>query len=285
MQKTRSMIKAHDGAELALTVYSPDGDPRGIIHMVHGFGEYMTRYESWAERFCAEGYVFAGIDLRGHGSTPGKRGVVKDYNLLLDDVITARDMIASQFPGSPVILYGHSMGGNIALNVLLRRDVSGYKCAVICAPWLINAKPLPAPLVAIVRGLAAVMPGFTINSGLSNDVLSHDQDQIALTNRDGLGHSQIGTRLLTGVLDGGKYALEHARELPLPTLLLQAGDDKLVNAGAIDRFAELAGDKVTYAPYPGMYHELHNETNRDEVYAKVSGYISVYAPVVEKRQV
>ena len=110
-----------DGQKLFGREWLPDQAPLGVVCLVHGLGEHTGRYTHLANALTAEGYALAGYDLRGHGRSEGKRGHASSYEALLDDIELLLKAVNEQFSGSPTFLYGHSLGGNLVLNYVLRR--------------------------------------------------------------------------------------------------------------------------------------------------------------------
>jgi alpha-beta hydrolase superfamily lysophospholipase len=114
------------GAALNLYVQRAEGTPRGVIQVNHGLAEHASRYARFAGTMSALGFHVYAHDHRGHGSTtapdaPAGMFARKDgASKVIADVAAIHDLIAEECEGLPVILFGHSMGGLIALNLLLR---------------------------------------------------------------------------------------------------------------------------------------------------------------------
>ena len=100
----------------------PDGTPKATINLIHGLGEHSGRYSRWGSLFAEKGYVLTAMDLFGNGKTEGKQGHVQSFQLLLDQVNLMLEKAEENFPGVPRILYGHSMGGNVAINYAISKD-------------------------------------------------------------------------------------------------------------------------------------------------------------------
>ena len=112
-------------------------NPLAIVCMVHGLGEHIGRYTPLANTFNHKQISFWGFDLRGHGTSEGKKGHTPSIHHMFDDVEQLLVIIRKTYPDSPIVIYGHSMGGNIALNFLLHRTSKEVDCGVITSPWLI----------------------------------------------------------------------------------------------------------------------------------------------------
>lgn len=271
--KEERMIRTRDGAQLFLTVWPPEADVRGIVVLAHGFGESAARYEGLCARFAREGFFVYLHDQRGHGRTPGRRGIAPGYDSMLDDVEDVAALAAGEHPGLPLTLYGHSMGGNIALGLLLRRDAARFCCAVVTSPWLKLVREPPRVLVALFGGLARLLPNLSVRTPLGAGKLTHNDNMAEADAKNAdLHHNIMGMRLGCGLVRAGRHAIRHGADIKIPLLLLSAGDDKIVSTPAIREMAE-AAPEITHVEYPGFYHELHNETGSETVFAEVLGFV------------
>jgi lysophospholipase len=253
------------GPSINIARFEPEGDPLGVIQIIHGFGEHKAAYESFSKYFTRHGYACVAYDQRGHGELPkNKLGIVASYNDFLDDVGTVRELIKVWYPNKPVILYGHSMGGNIALNYLLRRSLdynsqSEFAKAVLETPWFRLHKNQPMPLVLLARILGTLNYKLALESGLITDALSRDPKKIERLKNDKLYHNRMGLRIFTQITDAGEYILLHANEIKLPVLLLGGEDDRIVCIEAIRELNKKTGENVIYHEEPQGRHVLHDE--------------------------
>ncbi|WP_217591649.1 alpha/beta hydrolase [Cohnella sp. GbtcB17] len=247
--------------------------PSAVVLIVHGMGEHMGRYDHVAQAFTDAGYAALGFDQRGHGRTAGKRGHTPSYEGLLEGVDLLFAEAARRYPEVPVILYGHSMGGNVALNYLLRRkpDVAG---AVIGSPWLRLAFAPPQAQVVIGRLIERLYPGFTNKRPMNADHLTTDPAMVERYRTDPLGHGHITARFFFGVQRAGLWAIQHASELGVPILLMHGDDDRVTSIAASRQFAERAGPLCDYREWPGYKHELHNELDREPVLTAMRDWIA-----------
>jgi len=235
-----------------------------VVVLVHGHGEHINRYQHVAEAFVNAGYAMQAFDLRGHGKSAGQRGHTPSYESLMDDIADFIGDAQKRYPGLPVFLYGHSMGGNQVINFALRTP-QALKGVIATGPWIKLAFDPPAAQVWVAKLLNNIAPSFSLASGLSQDALSRDPQVVSKYAADPLVHDKISVRLYTGMYANGFAALEHAAELKVPMLLMHGSADKLTSAQASQEFAKKAGKLVTLRIWEGFYHEIHNEPEKVEV--------------------
>ena len=263
---------ARDGKQVFAREWAPDeaDHVQAVVLLAHGKGEHSGRYRLLAESFTAEGLAVLGFDQLGHGRTEGKRGHAASYEQLMDGIERLQEEAAAQYPGKPVFLYGHSMGGNIMINYVLRRQpqVAG---AIATGPWLrLAASDRPLMLVILSR----LVQSFKRNKNASMPTyLTTDPDRLAQLVADPLGHGKFTLKLFFSIRRAGLWALDHADKLSIPMLILHGGDDTVTDKHASRQFAEGAGKLCTFQEWPGLRHELHNELRRNEVFAAVQAWI------------
>jgi len=249
------------------------GEPKALILLIHGLSDHSGRYLHVGKFFAAAGYAMIIPDLRGHGRSFGKRGHFPSFNLIMDDISFFLEMARRRHPGLPVVLYGHSMGGNLVLNYLIRKKppVAG---AVVTSPWLrLNLKP---PLYkAILATLANnVFPSMTHPDGIIPSYLSHDEEIGRNYLSDPLVHHLISVRTYIELSRSGEYAIEHAHEIPCPILLMHGTGDRLTSFSASLEFSEKLTFDHTFRAWEGLFHELHNEHEKEAILGFVSQWIN-----------
>ena len=132
-------INAIDGAEIRTACINPQKPPIGVVQLVHGFGEGTIHYVELAEFLIQLGFACVIHDQRGHGEMPdltpkqkhAAQGISPGYEYFLHDIKTVRTMINHKYPNLPVILYGHSMGGNIAIHYLTHAQYEYQKAVLV----------------------------------------------------------------------------------------------------------------------------------------------------------
>ncbi len=241
-------------------IWMPQGDPKGVICLIHGLGEHIGRYHHVADFFNQNSFALAGFDLPGHGLSEGRRGHIKSYIALQNTINQYLQRIKKQYPDTPIILWGHSMGGNLALNYVLQNP-KGVSAAIVTSPWLRTMGPPQGILKTIVRLSAKIAPWLTMDNSLSSKDLSHDEN--ISYNQDPLVHSRISLRLLAAMIKKGQWALRNAHKLSVSLLLMHGSADKITDPKASQEFSEKARCELEI--WPDLYHEMHNEPEKYKV--------------------
>jgi acylglycerol lipase len=265
-------IKLSNGQVLRGFIKSPGTDIKAMVIMIHGLGEHIRRYTSWADLFNKEGIGFTGVDLPGHGRSDGKKGHIKNYSLLNEMTDTLINECKKTFPGIPVFIYGHSLGGGIVLNYLINKnpDIPG---AIITSPWLkLSVEPdrLKVKLAGLLKN---ILPALTQPNGLVIDHISNDKDVVTAYKNDPLVHGKISLSLIYEAFNAASEALKNASRLKIPILLMHGSDDQICSPEGSREFAsktEMAELKI----WDGGYHELHNELFKMEVFNYIIGWIN-----------
>jgi len=233
--------------------------------MVHGLGEHIGRYDHWAQRFVKNGVGFIGYDQRGHGHSDGKHGSPKKAALLVND---ARMMVAEtrkNYPGIPVIMYGHSMGGNIAINYVIS-ETETVDALIVTSPWLKLAHPPTKFMYSIVSLLNTIAPGLKLNNGLNPAHISHIQSEVEAYVNDPMVHPKISAGLFASLDLAGQHALRNVYKINCPFLLMHGTGDQITSWRASEEFVMNTSDRTRLKLWDGAYHELHNEPEREEVF-------------------
>jgi len=275
---TLSTFTAGDGENLALYDWPLHGGgrPRGMVLLVHGLGEHMGRYEKLARRLGDWGFAVRGYDQYGHGESGGPRGGLTSSTRLLDDLADIVDDTRAQLgrrktPALPLILLGHSLGGLVAAR-FVSRGMRPVDALVLSSPALdVGLGGFQKFLVATLPKIA---PNLRVGNGLNVQYLSHDPAVAAAYRADPRVHDRIAARLALFIAEAGRATLMEAPRWSVPTLLMWAGQDKLVNPAGSLAFAAAAPKQVLTAKcFDGLYHEIFNEQNPEPVFALLKRWL------------
>ncbi len=254
-----------DGVHELRRVWEPEGDPQGVVVVVHGLGEHSGRYERTGSLLAEAGFSVRSFDLIGFGATGGTRAYVDSWSVLLDQVET--HMSAAKETGLPVVLLGHSLGGLIALEYTLSERVAP-DLLVVSAPGLAGGaawQRMTAPIAAAI-GPKLMVPNALKGEQLSRDPAVGEQyfaDPLVLTKST----AKLGAEIFAA-MDRTNAAVH---SLNVPTLVIHGGMDTIVPPPATAHLASLPG--VERHLYPTLRHESFNEPEGPDVVADMVAWI------------
>ena len=258
--------KAHDNLDIFAQAWEPAmPQPKAVVCLVHGHGEHTSRYAHVAEAFGRQGYILFGADLRGHGRSGGIRGHVNSIEDFMQDIDVLLAQARLHYPGLPIILYGHSIGGVLVLCYGLLRKPN-IKGVIATSSALHTAVEKQSLKVMMAKVLGSLMPTTVIASGLEAKDLSRDQEVVQAYINDPLVHDKISLGLGKTMLEASNFALTHAGEFPLPLLLLHGKADMIAFPSSSIEFAAPLKQKSTLILWDDAFHELHNELEKDVVF-------------------
>ena len=266
-----------DGLGLFGYLYDPDceaQDCRAVISLIHGFAEHGGRYAHMGAALNEAGIALMSADLRGHGKSEGKRGVVSGYPDFYGDIDALLAETRKRFPDVPHFLMGHSMGGGILLNYKAARDLSQVMGYIASAPLIKLTKPAPEflrPLMLILRKLA---PNFTFSRKVNGEDISTLADEARAYETDPLVHANLSAALALDMIDYGEAALDKADQWTAPLLLMHGEADNVTDPQASMAFEAQAGAAVTLRTFEGAFHEIHNDKCRNDVYHEIISFIT-----------
>jgi alpha-beta hydrolase superfamily lysophospholipase len=271
-------IPGLDGPGLHARFWTVDR-PRGVVVIAHGLGEHGAAYGHVAEALCLSAHVdVLAFDFRGHGRSPGTRGVVVHYVDLCDDLRAAVRFASHERPGLPCFVLGHSNGGQVVLRAVLAGDldVAGL---ILSNPALRLATPVPRWKIGVGRVLRRFAPNVTLETAVDLATLTSDPIMLDLRRNDTLRHSRINGPLFFGLVEGGRLIEDRADEITLPILLILGGSDPVIDSDFTSRIFDAIGSRdKTRIIYPDMLHEPLNETERARPLAAIVDWLNLRMP-------
>lgn len=240
--------------------------PKGVLVIVHGANEHHGRYKWLIDNWNTEGFNVVIGDLPGHGETTKKqRGHIESF----DEYITVIEewIRKAETYQVPICLLGHSMGG-LAVIRTLQEKVLPITGVILSSPCLGLVNPPSHFLDLLTKGINALYPRLRIDSGISVD--NATRSEVARTEglNDPLYNKYISVRWYRELAEAIIQARKEINKFPnLPILVLQGGDDKIVDKTAVNHwFNQVTSNEKTYKEYPQLYHEVFNEPEKDEVF-------------------
>ncbi|QLE50538.1 alpha/beta hydrolase [Nostoc sp. C057] len=263
------------GLDLYYQSWHPEGKVRAILAIVHGLGAHSDRYSNVIQHLIPKQYAIYALDLRGHGRSPGQRGYINAWSEFREDLGAFLQLIQTQNPSCPIFLLGHSLGGVIVLDYILRypQQASVLQGVIALAPTLgkVGISPIR---VLLGKLLSRVWPRFTLNTGIDISAGSRDPQVLAAIAQDTLRHTLGTARLATEFFATVDWINAHAGDWQLPLLILHGGADRVALPAGSDIFYQRLKytDKLRIE-YPEAYHEIQRDLNYREVMADLEDWL------------
>jgi len=249
-------------------------NPKAVICMVHGLGEHINRYDHVANYFRNKNIAFVGYDRRGHGQSGGPKGRTSSYEAFLDEVTELLQYANEHYPQKPIFLYGHSMGGNITLCHLIKKQPNVV--GVIVTGSLIRLPKDPPKLQLLAGKWINKIGGFVQGNGLDVNHISKDKNEVKKYNEDPLVHDRLGSRTGIQMLEVANWLANYNGGIKTPTLVMHGGEDQITSPMGSKQFTTNNDGDITYKEWNGMYHEIHNESAQKEVFDYTYDWMNKY---------
>ena len=302
MAFTKRTLESPTGAQLALYEREAEGETRGVLHVNHGLAEHAARYEGFADALAKNGWATVAQDHRGHGLTTAPDGEPRLYayengwTKLMEDAAAVNAEARQKYPGVPVVVFGHSMGGTISMNYAMRYPgtIAG------CAAWNANIDKDAAGLIKFVTGLGLMFSKPEKPAGLIDSLtfkawdkkfkadrpesgwLSRNLAEVDKYIADPLCGWTASWSMWRDFAGGIAYAADNKnlKRVPksLPFHLVGGTEDPATNgAKAIEKLGErlrATGYGATQEILEGFRHETLNENGREAVIKRFAAWLS-----------
>jgi len=264
------------GIKLFSRSWSPEGPPRGLVVVNHGFLAHGGLYQWVAEGLVAKGLAVVAHDMRGHGKSDGERFWVQNFSDYVEDLHIAVKRAKERVPGVPVFVYGHSAGGMVACMYAL--DYAGEFSGLICASFAYEAA-VPDWALRAVKGLAVFVPRAPVLT-LDPAHFSRDPAVVEAIKKDPLITHTAGPAHTVAEVVGAHDRLSTSMaDITLPVLILHGTEDKATNPhGSQVFYDEVGSADSTLELYEGHFHDLLADVGKEGVLADVTGWIEARLP-------
>jgi lysophospholipase len=266
------------GAKLHVTHWLPEGLPKAVILLAHGYAEHAGRYGHVARRLTQAGYAVYAIDHWGHGRSDGTPGFVPRFSAFTDGLSELLTLVEVNHGDTPRLLLGHSMGGLIATLFLIERQ-QAFVAAALSGPAIVPAVPPSRFTIWISGFLSRFFPRLGV-LGLDAQGVSRDPAVVAAYLADPLVYTgKIGARLGKEFMDAMAYAQANVARITLPILFQHGEADSLASVeGSKYLFEHVRSADKTLKIYPGLFHEIYNEPEQDVVLGDLVGWCDARIP-------
>ena len=262
---TETKWLASDGTPMHAVRWQTEGEPSMVVCLIHGLGEHSGRYATMAEYYVSHGVEVVSFDLRGHGRSDGQRGHCDDFQQMVRDIEHFLYKGARVDLEKPHFIYGHSLGGTLALKYILSNP-GEFKGVILSAPMFKPAFEPPKWKVVMGRYLQSIWPTLSLSNEVDRNALTRDKALLASYKSDPLNHDRISAKFGTQLLEEGEGLLQDASLVNLPMLMMHGDADELTCHKASILFADCAGQQCTLKIWEDFYHELHHEPKKEDVF-------------------
>lgn len=240
-------------------------EPQGVICLVHGLGEHCRRYDHMAAFYNQNGYSVMSFDNIGHGKSGGKRGHTPTYQIFLDNIDELLKVANKTYPLLPKFIYGHSLGGNMALTYTLKKNPS-VAGLITTGAFITLPQPAPKLLVGFGKIMRNIIPSLLQSNNLNAEHISSNPEEVQKYLRDPLVHDRLSVNMGIEILEAGKWLEHYKGKVELPILLMHGGEDYITSPEGSSLMTQNLDGDVVAKIWDGMYHEIHNEPDQQEVF-------------------
>jgi acylglycerol lipase len=276
MNHIEGNFKGVRNANIYYQAWLPEGDVKVVLLVVHGLGEHCGRYMNVVNHFVPLGCAVYGLDHMGHGKSEGRREFVECFEDYTNTLTIYYHMVKGWQAGKPLFLLGHSMGGLIVSYYLLRHQAN-FRGAVISAPSIKISDSISPATITIGKILSVLTPTVGLLKLNANDISRDPEVVTAYLNDPLVFHGKTSARLAAELLKAMMFVAAEADKITLPIIIVQGGEDKLVDpAGAQMLYNKASSKDKAIKVYEGLYHEVFNEPERTRVLKDVETWLAAH---------
>lgn len=242
-----------------------DSNPRALIFLSHGVGEHCSRYEEFGNVLARQSFLVVSHDHVGHGRSEGEPVQISSFDIYAADVLKHIDEKLTDLGGLPIFLFGHSMGGTVAILCAMERP-HFFTGVVLSAPAIMaNPKTASHGMIFLGRIVSRIVPSFQVVGSENSSLLSRDPEQVSILTNDPLAwKGGLKAKWAMAIHDAMEFIKENLTKIEWPFLVLHGDADQLTMVEGSVMLEEKAASKdKTIKIYPGFYHKLLNEPKDD----------------------
>lgn len=274
ISRTEGYFKGYNDFELFFQVWKPESSTATLV-VTHGLGEHSECYNRLAEGVVSLPVSVISWDLRGHGRSEGKRGVVRKFSDYCEDLVLFLNFLKKQNYKGPTFLLGHSMGGLINALTVIEKGHMNLSGLLFSSPLMKVNVSVPTLKKKGAQYLAKWVPDLTLYNEIPNKILSQDIEVLKEFDRDSLRHDRISPQLYLDILECTDFALKNASKIEIPTLIQQSGLDKVVNGpAAYEFYKNISSHDKQWIEYKKSYHEIFNDIERNKVFSDIRDWLT-----------
>ncbi len=270
---TIASFSTSTGATLYYEWWMPP-QPKGMLLVVHGIGEHSGRYGPFVRYFFERGYAVALYDQRGHGQSSGERGHIEHLQDLLGDLADFVEHSKRAFPQLPMFMVGHSFGGQLALNFVVRYN-KNLRGIILSSPNIGLKMKLSPWRLWLGESLYRWWPRAKFGQKVHARFISRDAAIVAAYEQDPRVVRQFTMHSVIQILRNLDIVMALSARIHLPALFLHAGDDQICDPEATRQFyRRIPVARKRLKVYEGMYNEIFNEAGKEIVFRDIELWLA-----------
>ena len=239
MKFSENYLQVDSKCRIYIREWIPKEKVKKNLFIIHGLGEHSGRYEDLAKILTQEGIGVFSIDLIGHGKSSGRKGHIKSFEDFINAVETGVIYVRKKFLDTPIILFGHSLGGLISLKFLIDRESKEIERSIISSPWIETALEIPNHLLFIHKIFQKIIPGLQLSNNLITSHLSKDKKIVEKYENDILVHDKISLNLFSEIIKTIDDVIDRSSRIKIKILIYHGKNDKIISHKGTEKVASL----------------------------------------------
>jgi len=266
------VVDAVDGVHLAVRRWRPDSTgSRGALVVIPGLKDHAGRYHNFARRLVKGGWCVYAADRRGYGLSGGGRAYTR-FDDYLDDLEVLIQGVEREERGTPIYLMGHSVGGTIAALFATRKKARALRGTILSAAAL--RRDDGALAYAGQTKLLAAISSRSTTYPLDGEHFSRDPSTLKEYASDTLIQGAAPVRAAMELLAAVERVRDRAQDIVMPLLVLHGSEDRVTPQGGSRDFVEMvSSEDKTLSIYPGLFHDLLHEPERQQVCGDIHAWL------------
>ena len=254
--------------------WETENDAKGVVVIAHNILEHTGRYAYVITMLRRNGYHVIMGDLPGQGQTSrANKGQIDDFNTSHENLLEWIK-IANEYK-IPTFVLGVGLGGLIVLNLLEKAELP-IEGVMLLSPMLELRRTGKGRKNKIISNLGKMSKDTRFKVGISSQDLTRNEEIIDETDNDGLMLKKVTYRWYNLIVEKMKETMDHIKDIKqLPALIMYGTEDKILETDAIIELKDkLASNELYFKAWNGLYHEIHNEPERDQVMRYVLTFLN-----------
>ncbi|WP_367121758.1 alpha/beta fold hydrolase [Staphylococcus capitis] len=254
--------------------WETENDAKGVVVIAHNILEHTGRYAYVITMLRRNGYHVIMGDLPGQGQTSrANKGQIENFNTYHENLLEWIK-IANEYK-IPTFVLGVGLGGLIVLNLLEKAELP-IEGVMLLSPMLELRRTGKGRKNKIISNLGKMSKDTRFKVGISSQDLTRNEEIIDETDNDGLMLKKVTYRWYNLIVEKMKETMDHIKDIkPLPALIMYGTEDKILETDAIIELKDkLASNELYFKAWNGLFHEIHNEPERDQVMRYVLTFLN-----------